>query len=148
MAQMEDQLQALENQKQSHDIAAAKSPTRASSLREPSMSYQQEHHSTVITSTESDDSDTTLTHPRKRHRRGIKVTPSYTLKVSSSLREWGDWKKDIERVFEGDPSTYRTGSQKILKALDYVDTSLKSLWYTYSDQKEDKGIKKWSSFLN
>ena len=29
-----------------------------------------------------------------------------------------------------------------------MDTSLKSLWYTYSDQKEDKGIKKWSSFLN
>ena len=43
---------------------------------------------------------------------------------------------------------YRIRSQKILKALDYVDTSLKSLWYTYSDQKEDKGIKKWSSFLN
>ncbi len=29
-----------------------------------------------------------------------------------------------------------------------MDTSLKSLWYTYSDQKEDEGIKKWSSFLN
>ena len=30
IAQIEDQLQALENQKWSHDIAAAKSPTRAS----------------------------------------------------------------------------------------------------------------------
>src|SRR6266536_5139002 len=42
---------------------------------------------------------------------------------------------------------YRIRSQKILKALDYMDTSLKLLWYTYSEQKEDKGIKKWSSFL-
>ena len=64
---MEDQLRALENQKQSHDMAAAKSPTRASSPREPSMSYQQEHYSTIITSTKSDDSDTTLTYPWKRH---------------------------------------------------------------------------------
>jgi hypothetical protein len=136
MAQMEDRLRALENRKRSHDSGPAEPPTRAtSSPREPSTSHQQEHYSSVFTGTESDDSDTTLIHRRKRQRysRGIKVTPSYTLKVSSSLREWGDWKKDIERVFEGDPSTYRTGSQKILKALDYVDSSLKSLWYTYSD---------------
>jgi len=136
MAQMEDRLRALENRKRSHDIAAAESPTRASpSPRELSIPQQQERYSPVITSTESDDSDTTLTHRRKRqrHRRGIKVIPSYTLKVSSSLREWGDWKRDIERVFEGDPGLYQTGGQKILKALDYLDPYLKSLWYTYSE---------------
>src|SRR6266487_2643232 len=58
----------------------------------------------------------------------------------------GDWKKDIERVFEGDPYTYRTGSQRILKALDYLDSSLKSLWYTFNNQQ--KGIGKWSTFIN
>jgi hypothetical protein len=73
------------------------------------------------------------------------VIPSYTLRVSSSLREWGDWKRDIERVFEGDPSVYPKGAQKILKALDYLDPSLKSLWYTYSEQKG--GIRKWPLFL-
>ena len=130
MAQIEDRLRALENRKRSHDLGPAKPLTQAStSPREPLTANQQERYSSVFTSIESNDSDTTLTHRRKRQRysRGIKVTPSYTLKVSSSLREWGDWKKDIERVFEGDPSIYRTGSQKILKALDYVDISLKSL---------------------
>ena len=63
-----------------------------------------------------------------------------------SLQEWGDWKKDIERVFEGDPFTYRTGAQKILKALDYLDSNLKSLWYTFSDQQ--KGVGRWSIFIN
>src|SRR5436305_10809117 len=75
-------------------------------------------------------------HKRRRFTKGIKITLGYTLRVSSSLREWGDWKKDIERVFEGDPSTYRTGAQKILKALDYLDSNLKSLWYTFSDRQE------------
>src|SRR6266487_2346479 len=150
MAQMEDRLRTLEKRKRSHDSGTAELPTRTFSPREPSTSNQQERYSPVFTSTESDDSDTTLTHRQKRQRysRGIKVIPSYTLKVSSSLREWGDWKRDIERVFEGDPSIYQTGSQKILKALDYVDTSLKSLWYTYVGQKGDGYTKKWSTFVN
>ena len=152
MAQMEDRLRALEKRKRSHDSATADLPTRASSSpRGPSTSHQQERYSPVITSTESDDSDSsTLTYRQKRRRygRGIKVTPSYTLKVSSSLREWGDWKKDMERVFEGDPGLYQTGSQKIIKALDYLDSYLKSLWYTYSEQKGDGYTKNWSTFLN
>ena len=49
-------------------------------------------------------------------------------------------------MFEGDPYTYQTGSQKILKALDYIDASLKSLWYTYNDQQG--GINKWPTFVN
>ena len=69
------------------------------------------------------------------------------LRVSSSLREWGDWKRDIKRVFEGDPDTYQTGAQKILKALDYLDLNLKSLWYTYSEQKRARDTRKWPTFL-
>ena len=74
--------------------------------------------------------------------------PSYTLKVSSSLREQRDQKRDIKRVFKGDPSLYQTRGQKILKALDYLDLNLKSLWYTYSEQKGGKYTKKWSIFVN
>ena len=96
---------------------------------------------------ESSSSDTMRhRHKRRRYTKGIKITPSYTLKVSSSLREWGDWKRDIERVFEGDPDMYRRGSQKILKALDYLEPSLKSLWYTYSEQ--NGGVRKWPLFLS
>ena len=116
-----------------------------------SSSHRQSHQTHTHSSTDDSDSSSSTTvthhrHKRPRYTKGIKVTPSYTLKVSSSLREWGDWKKDIERVFEGDPYTYRTGSQRILKALDYLDSNLKSLWYTFNDQQ--KGIGKWSTFIS
>ena len=41
---------------------------------------------------------------------------------------------------------YQTGSQKILKALDYLDTNLKSLQYTFNNQQ--KGIGRWPTFVN
>ena len=40
---------------------------------------------------------------------------------------------------------YQRGAQKILKALDYIEPSLKSLWYIYSKQKGD--IQKWPIFI-
>ena len=145
MARMEDRLKALESWKRprsefSKSAIPFKNPTAG---LQPltrglgnSSSYQN-HLTTIIRplikldSSDSDSSSsTTVTYQcykRQRYTKGIKVTPSYTLKVSSSLREWGDWKKDIERVFEGDPYTYRTGLQRILKALDYLDSNLKSL---------------------
>jgi len=150
MARMEDRLRALESRKRprSQESSDLTLPPEAPLPPGSSSSHHRTH-----THSETDDSNssssTTVTHhrhKRPRYTKGIKVTPSYTLKVSSSLREWGDWKKDIQRVFEGDPYTYRTGSQKILKALDYLDTNLKSLWYTFNDQQ--KGIGRWSTFVN
>jgi hypothetical protein len=155
MARIEDRLRLLENRKRTSE-AIEDSASQASlsiSTRPLSQPYYLPSHrpSSVQSSVERDSSselsDDIIRHRHKRLRytRGIKVTPSYTLKVSSSLREWGDWRKDIERVFEGDPKTYQTGSQKILKALDYLDTNLKTLWYTFSDKERD--VKKWSTFL-
>jgi hypothetical protein len=130
MAQMEDRLRALENRKRSHDTAAESPAQAPTSPRELSTSNQQEHYSPTTTSSDSDGSDDSTyahRHKRRQYSQGIKVIPSYTLRVNSSLREWGDWKRDIERVFKGDPKTYRTGGQKILKALDYLDSNFKSL---------------------
>ena len=135
----------------SHRQTHRRSETRLSEALLPSRRPSSHHRTHTHSSTDDSDSSSSTTvthhrHKRPRYTKGIKVTPSYTLKVSSSLREWGDWKKDIERVFEGDPYTYRTGSQRILKALDYLDSNLKSLWYTFNDQQ--KGIGKWSTFIN
>ena len=144
MARIEDRLRALESRKRprseiSEDAPPPEGPVEPVARLQPSTrgsrspSSHQDRLATIRPSIELDDSDSgssnTVVYPRKRQRftRGIKVTPSYTLKVSSSLREWGDWKKDMERVFRGDPYTYQTSSQRILKALDYVDPSLKSL---------------------
>ena len=160
MVRMEDRLRALETRKRSRTELDEPLPFEdpTPELRPPSRgsrnsSSHQDRLPTIRSSIELDDSDSSSSksvtyhrHKRQRFTKGIKVTPSYILKISSSLREWGDWKKDIERVFEGDPYTYRTGSQKILKALDYVDPDLKSLWYTHNDQQ--RGIRKWRIFLS
>ena len=155
MARLEDRLRALENRKRPRSAATEDQLEHQLDPCEPERSTNQSsalgHHSLVRPSIKLEESESssfdTIQHPYKRRRytKGIKITPSYTLKVSSSLREWGDWKRDIERVFEGDPETYRKGTQKILKALDYLEPSLKSLWYTYSEQKQ--GVRKWPVFL-
>src|SRR5436190_8932360 len=165
MARLEDRLRALENRKRprsepSQSALPPENPTvglQQSTRDSRHSSSRQDRPPTIQPSIELDNSDSNSSssssnsvtyhrHKRQRITRGIKITPSYILKVSSSLREWGDWKKDMERVFEGDPYTYQKGSQKILKALDYMDSSLKSLWYTYNDQQ--KGIRKWLTFLS
>ena len=165
MAKMEDRLKALESRKRprSHEssdqtliLEDPMASNRPETAEAPLPSIGRSSHRRGRPQTDADDSDdsdsssssatTRHRHKRRRFTKGIKITPGYTLKVSSSLREWGDWKKDIERVFEGDPSTYRTGAQRILKALDYLDSNLKSLWYTFSDRQE--GTKKWSIFID
>ena len=132
IAQIEERLTRLENRKRTSE--AIDDLIGQPVLRDQSFSGTSSSHqaSPIWPSVEGDTSDSSGTanyrpYKRARYSRGIKITPSYTLRISSSLREWGDWKRDIERVFEGDPDTYRTGAQKILKALDYIEPSLKSL---------------------
>src|SRR5271154_1541714 len=132
MARMEDRLRSLEKRKRTeaiNDSISQASPFGSSDQQlQPEYSLNQASliRSSIEQDFSSDSSDLVTYHRNKRpcYTQGIKVTPSYTLKVSSSLREWGDWKLDIERVFEGDPDTYRSGAQKILKALDYLDANL------------------------
>ena len=87
MARFEDRLKALENRKRSRQSETENdAPER---LSDPS-SYS--NHSIVRRSIEQEDSEsssTTTEYPNKRRRytKGIKVVPSYTLRVSSSLRE-------------------------------------------------------------
>jgi hypothetical protein len=160
MARLEDRLKALENRKRPRSATTPRSAATEHQLERQLDPHEPEHSanpssvsrhyplirpSIELDDSESSSSDTMHQYKRRRYTKGIKITPSYTLKVSSSLREWGDWKRDIERVFEGDPETYWKGTQKILKALDYLEPSLKSLWYTYSEQKGS--IRKWPTFL-
>jgi hypothetical protein len=152
MARLEDRLKALENRKRS--APHTREPTiDPLPLRQPEIQAELEATSAqsivepLATDLDTDtDSDqySRISHKRSRVTRGIKVTPGYTLKVASSLREWGDWKRDIERVFKGDPYLYRHSSQMILKALDYLDSNMRSLWYTYQEQQ--LGSIKWSKF--
>ena len=145
MARLEDRLRALESRKRPRSTTTEDQldrqldgqpdgqPDRQPDPYELERSSTSRHHSIIQPSIELDNSNSsssdTMLHQHKRRRftKGIRITPSYTLRISSSLREWGDWKRDIERVFEGDLETYRRSTQKILKALDYLEPSLKSL---------------------
>ena len=149
LAELRARVKALEGMARIGNRKRAREDKHLLSQPEPLSSYQTSSIRSTVEQDSSDSSEINYS-ARKRSRysytRGIKVTPSYTLKTSSSLREWGDWKRDVERLFEGDPQTYQAGSQKILKALDYLDGSLKSLWYTYCEQKG--GIRKWPVFVS
>jgi hypothetical protein len=107
MAQMEDRLKALENRKrprsqESSDLTLppedstapaglSETPTRPAEAPLPSRgssSHHQTHtHSSDDSSSSSSSTTTYHRYKRQRYTKGIKVTPSYTLKVSSSLRE-------------------------------------------------------------
>ena len=112
---MEDRFKPLENRKRQRptedqdDYPGSSNSIERQETEHPSALG---HHSVVHPSIELRDSKSsssdTIPHRYKRQRytKGIKVTPSYTLKVSLSLREWGDQKRDIKRVFKGDPNTY------------------------------------------
>jgi len=121
---MEDRLRALESRKRprsefSESAIPFENPTAR--LQPPTKdsgntsSHQHRPPTTIHPSIklDSSNSDSSLSntvtyhcHKQQRFTKGIKVTLSYTLKVSSSLREWKDWKKDIKQVFEGDLYIY------------------------------------------
>ena len=130
LAELRARVKALEGIARIGDRKRARKDKHLFSQLEPLSSSQTSSIRSTIEQDSSDSSETNYP-ARKRSRysytRDIKVTLSYTLKTSSSLREWGDWKRDVERLFKRDPQTYQAGSQKILKALDYLDNSLKSL---------------------
>jgi hypothetical protein len=108
MARLEDRLRALENRKRPRSQESSELtlhpevPTRLSEAPLPpgssrgSSSHRQTHgrSSTGPDNPDSNSSSAnTITHhrhKRQRYTKGIKVTPSHTLKVSCSLREWGD----------------------------------------------------------
>ena len=129
MAKLEDRFKALEKRKR---LIEPENTDRSISKSIEQELCQRSYQSILFT-IESDDNSELNTdiiyycHKRSRYSKGIKITLTYTLKVNSSLREWGNWKYNIECVFKGDSYTYQTGAQKILKALDYLDTNLKSL---------------------
>ncbi|KAN0075064.1 hypothetical protein V8E54_007675 [Elaphomyces granulatus] len=151
MVELEKRMRAIENAETPISPEGTTEPTDPSSPSSFSSSSDSDSESNS-SSSNSESSDRGRSR-RKKHKskyKGIKVTPHITLRIDSSLREWGDWKREMERVFEGDPRTYGKGRQKILKALDFVDQPLVTLWYTYRDRKEKRKnhkMKRWSKFL-
>jgi hypothetical protein len=151
MQRIEKQFQELERQRQVPDLESLRSsevsPSAQPRTQESQSEYRRRPTSVPgFTPMESEEERDFRPYKRSRLIKGVKITPSYTLRVTSSLREWGDWKRDVERVFKADPYTYQDDELKILKALDYVDQGMKSLWYTFSDQSFEDIY--WNTFVD
>jgi hypothetical protein len=103
MARLGDRLRALENRKRTSEAIEDRpdqpdqpdQPSPVIPLNQPYLSDSSSRHQpnlirqSIELGDHSDSSDTVVYRRRKRarYKRGIKVTPSYTLKISSSLRE-------------------------------------------------------------
>jgi hypothetical protein len=87
MAQIEGRTRTLENQNRKR----ARTDEHLTSQSNSFASYQDSSIQSTIEHSSSSDSSEIIYYPRKQLRysyaRGIKVTSSYTLKASSSLRE-------------------------------------------------------------
>ena len=73
----------------------------------------------------------------------IKYTQIETLQLRASLRQWTDWKADLQRAYLGAPNRYRTGQAKIIMANQYMAKDCRSQWDTYSKEtpKEEGDFK-------
>jgi hypothetical protein len=99
MARIEDRLRLLENRKRQHDSEALENnqserPIDHPNTLPPNRAASRESRPNLLASTKYSDSESSATgdldyhrYKRQRRTRGIRVTPSYTLKVTSSLRE-------------------------------------------------------------
>ena len=108
IAKIEDRFRQLEKRKCSSTIDTGNA--RSIGCTPNYQAEDQQSLRTTIESADKSDSNTNTLHRNKRQRytKGIKITSTYTLKVSSILREQSDQKRDIKRVFKGDPYIYQT----------------------------------------
>jgi hypothetical protein len=101
MAKLEDRLRLLENRKRTSDAVTGAASQDDPFIQNPSLAlgfsgYQASAIRQSIKPGGSDHSESSSEtvnrhcHKRQRNNHGIKIILSYTLKVNSSLREWGD----------------------------------------------------------
>jgi hypothetical protein len=95
MAKLEDRLKTLESRKRPRSYDPDQPAELQSEQHQSSYSTRQPSslHYSIRPSIELDDSESSSPdivqhrHKRYRYSKGIKITPSYTLRINSSLRE-------------------------------------------------------------
>jgi len=83
------------------------------------------------------------------HRRkvpDIKYRSIEKLRVTSSLREWTDWKADVRRKLSSAPRRFGTGQARITGALDEMDKDCRTRWNTHISEDPSKEGD-WDYFL-
>jgi Zinc knuckle len=75
---------------------------------------------------------------RPSDEKDIKYTQIETLKLRATLREWSDWKSDLQRAYRGAPHRYAADYAKIIKANQHMDKDCRTQWDTFV--RESPGV--------
>ena len=93
-----------------------------------------------------DPSDTSdETYHLSSHKKGFKIEKVPVLKHTDTLRRFHAWDFHVNRIFKAGHERYRNDEDKILKALDFVDDTLSSLYSVAVFTDESLGTD-WSKF--
>ncbi|KAK9368809.1 hypothetical protein V1509DRAFT_639174 [Lipomyces kononenkoae] len=71
-----------------------------------------------LTREETSDSDSDGDQARPRKSFDLKYKNVETLRITSSIREWTDWKDDLQKNFDGAPRRFQTDRARIIRAND------------------------------
>ncbi|KAK9364309.1 hypothetical protein V1509DRAFT_185670, partial [Lipomyces kononenkoae] len=91
------------------------------------------------------DSDDDQSRPRKSF--DLKYKNVETLRITSSIREWTDWKDDLQKKFDGAPRRFGTDQARVIGANDSMDKNCRSLWNTVVRDDPSKASN-WNYFIS
>ena len=95
-----------------------------------------------------EDTDDEDGRPRKRRAdHDLKYKNIKELKTGASLREWSDWKIEIQRAFDAAPYKYDNDCAKVIKALDHLNQDSKTMWNNHVRTSPDEEYD-WEAFLS
>ena len=85
---------------------------------------------------------------RSKKHRDVNYTQVEALKLTSSIREWSDWKADLDKVFRGAPFRYKNNDNgMIIAANEHMDKDCRTLWNTHLKEIPEMGGN-WEHFLD
>ncbi|ODQ75299.1 hypothetical protein LIPSTDRAFT_36270, partial [Lipomyces starkeyi NRRL Y-11557] len=94
-----------------------------------------------------DESDSDDDRPQKRRAdHDLKYTNIKDLKLGATLKQWTNWRLEINRAFEGAPYKYDNDRTKVIKALMHLGEDCKTLWNNHIRRHPDDEYV-WESFI-
>lgn len=86
----------------------------------------------------------------------IKVKNVIEFNTRMTYRRRQEWLQDLDRAFTGDPRKFVSAANRILFALEHMEPSIRSRWYSHRDTQKTQGLaveddwehfEKWTSRL-
>ncbi|ODQ70998.1 hypothetical protein LIPSTDRAFT_333480 [Lipomyces starkeyi NRRL Y-11557] len=95
-----------------------------------------------------DESDNDDDKPRKRRAdHDLKYTNIKELKLGATLKQWTNWRLEVNRAFDGAPYKYDNDRTKVIKALMHLSEDCKTLWNNHIRRSSNDEYD-WKAFTN